>query len=57
MINAIIKIIIGVVLWKLVPGWIQYGNRKVREAIQLVCNILGIVIVIAGVISIIKYLF
>lgn len=57
MMNSIIKIIIGVVLWKLVPGWIQYGNKKVRETIQLICNILGIVIVIAGVISLLHYLF
>lgn len=57
MLSSIIKIIIGVVLWKLVPGWIQYGNKKVRETIQLICNILGVVIVIFGVVSLVRTIF
>ena len=51
MLGSIIKIIIGLIIWKLIPGWTEYGDRKVREFIQLCCNIIGIIFVIFGVIS------
>jgi hypothetical protein len=53
MISAIIEIILGVVIWQLVPGWITQGNRGAREAIKLVCNIVGIILVLAGCYSLI----
>ena len=48
MIGSIVTIILGVVIWKLVPGWIEAGNASVRQAIRLVCNIIGIIMVLFG---------
>lgn len=56
MISAIIEIIIGLVIWKMVPGWITEGNKSVRDVIKLVCNIIGIILVIAGCYSLIMAL-
>jgi len=53
MISAIIEIILGLVVWQMVPGWITQGDKSVRETIKLVCNIIGIIIVIAGCYSLI----
>lgn len=59
MIGAIIEIIFGVIIWQLVPGWITEGNKSARDVIKLACNIIGIILVIAGcyslVISLIGY--
>lgn len=52
--NAIIRIVIGYFLWRIVPGWITYGNKKTRDKIQLVLNIIGILLVLFGIISLIK---
>lgn len=38
----------GVVIWKLVPGWIEFGNGSVRQTISLICNIIGIIMVLFG---------
>lgn len=51
MIASIVIIAIGLVVWKLVPGWIEYGNHSIRQFIQLLCNIIGIIMVIAGAID------
>lgn len=56
MIGSIIKIAIGFLLWKYVPRWITYGPAKTRSYIQLGCNILGLIIVISGVISLLHSL-
>lgn len=56
MFGSIIQIIIGLLVWKLVPGWIEYGDRKVRDFIQLCCNIIGISLVIFGAIGLIRQL-
>lgn len=56
MIGTIIQIIIGLLVWKVVPGWIEYGNKKLRDFIQLCCNIIGIILVISGCISLIRLL-
>lgn len=53
MISSIIVIILGVVVWKLVPGWITEGKKSARDAIKLVCNIIGIILVLAGVYSLV----
>lgn len=59
MVPAIIEIIIGLIVWKMVPGWITEGNKSARDIIKLACNIIGIILVIAGcyslVISLIGY--
>lgn len=51
MIGAIIKILLGVFIWKVVPLWIEYGSKKVRSYIQLALNILGILIMISGILN------
>ena len=56
MISAIIEIILGVVVWQLVPGWITEGSKSARDAIKLVCNIIGIILVLAGGYSLIMSL-
>lgn len=47
MISAVIEIVIGLVVWKMVPGGITEGNKSAREVIKLACNIIGIILVIA----------
>ena len=56
MISAIIEIVIGLVIWMIVPGWITEGNKKARDVIKLACNIIGVIIVIAGCYSLIMSL-
>lgn len=53
MVSAIILIVIGYVVWQMVPGWIHYGPSSARQLIQLICNIVGIIMVILGVIDLI----
>lgn len=48
MIGSIVTIVLGVVIWKLVPGWIEFGNASARQAISLICNIVGIIMVLFG---------
>ena len=56
MINAIIKILLGYLLARVIPQWIKYGNKKTRAYLQLICNVVGIILVILGVVSLIKSL-
>jgi len=56
MISAVIEIIIGLVIWKMVPGWITEGSKSVRDIIKLACNIIGIIMVIAGCYSLVMAL-
>lgn len=56
MVSAIIEIIIGLVIWKMVPGWITEGNKSTRDVIKLACNIIGVILVIAGCYSLIMSL-
>lgn len=56
MIPAIIEIVIGLVVWKIVPGWITEGSKNIRDVIKLACNIIGVIMVLAGVYSLIKAL-
>ncbi len=57
MVNSIIKIFIGFILIKYVPRWINYGDKKVRNNIQLVVSIFGVLLLIAGIVSLIRFLF
>lgn len=54
MLGAIVKIILGLFIWKIVPGWIEFGSPKSRSFIQLCLNIVGIIIVIGGIISLLR---
>ena len=56
MISAIIEIVIGFVVWKIVPGWITEGNKSTRDIIKLACNIIGVILVIAGCYSLVMSL-
>ena len=56
MVSSLIQIVIGLIVWKLAPGWVQSGSRKSRDFVKLCLNIIGIVIVIFGIVSIIKTL-
>ena len=56
MTGAIIEIILGVVIWQLVPGWITEGSKSIRDIIKLVCNIIGVIMVIAGCYSLVMAL-
>ena len=56
MISAIIEIVIGFVVWKIVPGWITEGKKNVRDTIKLACNIIGVIIVVAGCYSLVMTL-
>lgn len=56
MLSSIIEIILGLVIWKLVPDWITQGNRNARDIIELACNIIGIIIVLAGCYSLVMAL-
>ena len=56
MIPAIIEIVIGLVVWKIVPGWITEGSKNIRDAIKLACNIIGVIMVLRGGYSLIKAL-
>lgn len=55
-ISAIIEILIGLVVWQIVPGWITQGSKNMRDIIKLACNIIGVVIVLVGCISLIRAL-
>lgn len=48
MASSILKIIIGLIVWKFVPGWITQGKKNVRDVIKMACNIIGIIMVLAG---------
>lgn len=56
MVSAIIKIIIGLIIWKIVPRWITEGKKNVRDTIKLACNIIGVIIVVAGCYSLVTTL-
>ena len=56
MISAVFKIVIGLIVWKKVPRWITEGNKSTRDIIKLACNIIGVILVIAGCYSLIMSL-
>lgn len=57
MIGSIITILLGLLVWLKVPDWITHGPTKVRQWVQLGCNILGIIITISGSLSLLRILF
>lgn len=56
MVSSIVKIVIGLFVWKIIPGWIEYGSKNVRGFIQLCCNVIGVILVVLGVIDLIRQL-
>lgn len=57
MVNAIIDIVIGIILIKYVPDWVKYGNKNIRSKIQLVSTIIGVLFLLIGVVSMIRFMF
>lgn len=56
MTGAIVEIIFGIVIWQLVPGWITEGDKNVRNAIKLICNIVGVILLLLGCYSLVMSL-
>lgn len=57
MISSVIQIIIGLLVWKIVPDWIEVKSRKSKNLIKLCLNIIGIIIIIFGIVHLLKSLF
>ena len=57
MLGSIIEIVLGLLIWKIVPGWITEGSASIRQIIRLGCNIIGIIVMLAGIVSLIRCLF
>ncbi len=53
--SAIVSIVVGLLFWRFVPKWIKYGKKKTRQKIQFWCNIIGIVLMLFGIISLVRY--
>lgn len=56
MINSIIDIIIGLVLWKFIPGAVGLKDSGIERTIKVVLMIVGILIVIKGVVNLIMWI-
>lgn len=54
--GGIFQIILGLLIWKFAPRWIEYGDRKTREYLKLGCNIIGVILVVLGIVSILSSL-
>lgn len=54
MIHCIIEIVLGYVMWKYLPGKITAAKPKVRGYIDLGLQIVGIILMILGSISLFK---
>lgn len=55
-VSPIITIIIGLLVAFVLPEWIKFGDKKSRQFVQLVFNVIGILIAISGAISFIRAL-
>lgn len=49
MIGAVVTVVVGLMIWKIIPLCIEYGSRRIRRNVKLICNILGVMLVIVGV--------
>ncbi len=54
MVSSIVYIVVGWLLWRVVPSWITQGSHKVRSNIRLGLNIVGVVLVLFGIIGIVR---
>lgn len=50
-ISSIVTIIVGLLVTFVVPEWVKFGDKKSRNFIRLVINVIGILIIISGAIS------
>ena len=56
-IRSVIQIVLGWLLWRIVPSYITEGQRKTRARIQLCCNIASIILVVLGIVHLAQALF
>ena len=54
MISSIVTVVIGLVVAFVLPEWVKFGDKKNRNFVRLVINIIGILIIISGAISFIR---
>lgn len=57
MISNIIYIVIGLFIWLLVPGFFKSSSTVNMKTVNLVCTIIGLVVVIGGVIGLLCSIF
>ncbi len=57
MISSIIKILVGLFIWKVAPRLIEFGDKKMKSFVQISLNVIGVIIVIMGVLSLLSWLF
>lgn len=55
MIGLVIKFAIGYALWRIVPGMITAVGGSAKRIIDLICQILGIILMIVSVVDLIRY--
>jgi hypothetical protein len=56
MIHSIIDIIIGLALWKFIPGAVGLKDRGIERGIKVVLMIVGILMVIKGAVNILTWI-
>lgn len=57
MIPSIIQIVVGLLIWKIVPDWIEVKSRKSKNLVKVILNILGVIIILFGIVSLLKSIF
>lgn len=53
-VSPIFTIVIGLLVAFVLPEWIKFGDKKTRQFVQLIFNVIGILIAISGAISFIR---
>lgn len=53
-VSPIFTIVIGFLVAFVLPEWIKFGDKKTRQFVQLIFNVIGILIAISGAISFIR---
>ena len=53
-VTPIVTIIIGLLVAFVLPEWVKFGDKKSRNFVRLLINIIGIMIIISGAISFIR---
>ena len=57
MTSAIVLIVLGFVIWKLLPSWISFKSKDSRETVQMICNIIGIALLLFGIVDLVLCVF
>ena len=52
----IINIVIGYIIWRYIPGKITAASKKVRKSVDLGAQVLGIILMLTGIVSLIKFI-